>query len=133
VVLLRRLPPFGDFPVCGISTQLQQRVADFDEEIAAGDPEFAASGLKAASLIRLGVLAVLPDSALLGRIGSLSSTRRFRLLANLCRQSRFARPARHEEVADCFPLSALGHSPSVPFLLSPRTAFPISAFRASRF
>ena len=50
-----------------------------------GDPEFAASGLKAASLIRLGFLAVLPDAAFLGRIGSLSSTRRLRPLADLCR------------------------------------------------
>ena len=85
VALLRRLPPFGDFLLCGISTQLHQRVAGFDQQIAAGDREFAASGLKAASLIRLRFLAVLPDSALLGRIGSLSSTRRLRLLANLCR------------------------------------------------
>jgi mRNA interferase MazF len=85
VVLLRQLPPFGDFLLCGISTQLHQRVAGFDEEIAVDDPEFAVSGLKASSLIRLGFLAVLPDSALLGKIGSLSSTRRLRLLANLCR------------------------------------------------
>lgn len=85
MVLLRRLPPFGDFLVCGISTQIHQRVAGFDEEITTGDPEFAASGLKASSLIRLGFLAVLADSALLGKIGSLSSTRRLRLLANLCR------------------------------------------------
>ena len=85
VVLLRRLPPFGDFLVCGVSTQLQQRVAGFDETIALADKEFAASGLKMASLIRLGFLAVLPESALLGKIGLLSSERRQRLLANLCR------------------------------------------------
>ena len=85
VVLLRRLPPFGDFLVSGISTQLHLRVAGFDEEIEVGDPEFAATGLKASSLIRMSFLAVLPDSALLGRIGSLSSARRRRLLANLCR------------------------------------------------
>jgi mRNA interferase MazF len=83
VVLLRRLPPFGDF--YGISAQLQQRVAGFDETIGSDDKEFAASGLKAASLIRLGFLAALPDSALLGKIGSLSPERRQRLLANLCR------------------------------------------------
>src|ERR1035438_1613853 len=58
---------------------INQRVADFDEEIAASDPEFAVSGLKAASLIRLGFLAVLPDSALLGRIGSLSDRKSTRL------------------------------------------------------
>jgi mRNA interferase MazF len=85
VVLLRRLPPFGDFLVCGVSTQLHQRVQDFDEVLAAGDAEFSASGLKASSLIRLGFLAVQPEFALLGRIGSLSSARRLRLLANLCR------------------------------------------------
>jgi mRNA interferase MazF len=85
VVLLRRLPPFGDFLVCGVSTQLHQRVADFDEIIAPGDKEFIASGLKAASLIRLGFLAVLPDTAFLGTIGSLPSGHRQRLLANLCR------------------------------------------------
>ena len=33
VVLLRRLPPFGDFLVCGVSTQRQPRVADFDESL----------------------------------------------------------------------------------------------------
>lgn len=93
VVLLRRLPPFGDFLVCGISTQLHQRVVGFDEEIAAGDPEFAASGLKAASLIRLGFLAVLPDSAFLGKIGSLSPARHLRLLANLCRHLNLSEPS----------------------------------------
>ena len=85
VVLLRRLPPFGDFLVCGVSTQLQQRVEGFDEVIVPADKEFAATGLKAASLIRLGFLAVLPQSALLGKIGSLTPERRLRLLANLCR------------------------------------------------
>jgi mRNA interferase MazF len=85
VVLLRRLPPFGDFLACGISTQLQHRVSDFDESITREDPDFAESGLKTASLVRLGFLAVLPERALLGRIGSLSSARHKRLLINLGR------------------------------------------------
>ena len=85
VVLLRRLPPFGDFLVCGVSTQLSQRVPDFDEVVAPGDPDFPASRLKAASLIRLGFLVALPANALLGRIGALSAARHRRLLANLCR------------------------------------------------
>jgi mRNA interferase MazF len=84
IVLLRRLPPFGDFLVCGVSTQLQHHVRGFDEIITPGDAEFATSGLKAASLIRLGYLAVLPESALLGRIGLLSPACRQRLLANFC-------------------------------------------------
>lgn len=84
-VLLRRLPPFGDWLVCGVSTQVHQSVADFDELIAARDPEFANTGLKAASIIRLGFLAVLPETALLGTIGTISRERHHRLLVNLCR------------------------------------------------
>ncbi len=83
--LLRRLPPFGDWLVCGVSTQVQQLVAGFDEVIAPSDPEFGSTGLKTASLIRLGFLAVLPEADLLGAIGSISRERHQRLLANLCR------------------------------------------------
>ncbi|SRR5579871_523315 len=88
VVLLRRLPPFSDWLVCGVSTQVQQRVPDFDEVIATNDPEFARSGLKAASIIRMGFLAVLPVDAILGAIGSISRERHDRLLVNLCRYLR---------------------------------------------
>ena len=76
---------FGDWLVCGVSTQLQQRVAGFDEVIAPSDAEFASTGLKTASLIRLGFLAVLPEADMLGAIGSISRERHRRLLANLCR------------------------------------------------
>ena len=72
VVLLREMPPFGDWLVCGISTQLHQRVADFDWLLELSDPDFLASGLKAASIIRLGFLAVLPQTDLAGVIGSIS-------------------------------------------------------------
>ena len=75
VVLLRRMPGFGDLLVCGISTQLQQRVADFDEIIEPSHHDFKASGLKARSLIRLGFLAALPASSFLGTIGSISAER----------------------------------------------------------
>jgi mRNA interferase MazF len=32
-VILREMPPFGDFLVCGISMQLQKCVANFDDVI----------------------------------------------------------------------------------------------------
>ena len=89
VLLLRRMPPFGDFLVCGISTQLHQAVLHFDEVIAPEDPDFATSGLKAASLIRLGYLAVLPQAGFSGRIGTVSSARLGRLRTRL---SAFLRP-----------------------------------------
>jgi mRNA interferase MazF len=82
-IILREMPPCGDFLVCGVSTQLHQEVAGFDDPIRPGDADFAASGLKAPSLIRLGFLAVLPASSLLGAIGSIEKVRHVRLLKRL--------------------------------------------------
>ncbi len=83
VILLRQMPPFGDWLVCGVSTQLHQEVAGFDEIIEPAHPDFRESGLKAASLIRLGFLAVLPADHLLGVLGSISLDRNRRLLQRL--------------------------------------------------
>ena len=58
-IILREMSPYKDLLVCGISTQLHQRVPDFDEIISPSDTDFVASGLRAESLIRLGFLAVL--------------------------------------------------------------------------
>jgi mRNA interferase MazF len=88
-LFLKKMPPFQDFLVCGISTQLHQAMPDFDEIIVSVDADFRTSGLKAASLIRLGYLAVLPRSELKGRIGSVSAARYKRLLTRL---SDFLRP-----------------------------------------
>ena len=68
-LLLRELPPFGDFLACGISTQLRQVVPEFDEVITGADADFASSGLLSDSVIRLGFLAVLPRQRILGVIG----------------------------------------------------------------
>ena len=77
------MPTHGDLLVCGISTQLHQRVADFDESIAPGDTDFDMSGLVSSSLIRLAFLAVLPRRRVLGTIGEISSERHTRLLRTL--------------------------------------------------
>jgi len=66
-LLLRALPPFGDFLVCGISTQVRHAVPGFDEIIRRSDPDFAASGLLADSVIRLSFLAVLPCGKIVGQ------------------------------------------------------------------
>lgn len=82
VLFLRKMPPFDDFLVCGISTQLQQS-SPIDEIIATNESDFRSSGLKAASLVRLGFLAVLPRTEFKGRIGSISAARHQRLLTTL--------------------------------------------------
>jgi len=83
VILLRELPPYRDFLVCGISTQLHQQVPGFDDIISPTDPDFAASGLRSQSLIRDSFLAVLPRNQIIGSIGAISSERHQRLLKTL--------------------------------------------------
>lgn len=82
-IILRVIPPFDDFLVCGVSTQLRHRVADLDEIIATADSDFAECGLPSTSLIRVGFLALLPEAELLGDIGSISTERHHRLLRRL--------------------------------------------------
>ena len=82
-IALRRMPGFGDWLVCGVSTQLHQEIPGFDEPILVDAGDFGTSGLKASSLIRLGFLAVLPEDRLLGSIGALAPERHRRLLQRL--------------------------------------------------
>ena len=82
-IILREMPLYRDLFVCGVSTQLYQQVKGFDEIILPSDTDFASSGLKSASLIRLGFLAVLPRSRIIGTIGSISPERHKRLLKTL--------------------------------------------------
>ena len=82
-LVLRQLPPFSDLLLCGISTQLHQQVAQFDEVVSTIDTDFSTSGLRSESLIRLGFLSVLPASKIIGTIGSITPVRQKRLLQNL--------------------------------------------------
>jgi hypothetical protein len=45
-VLLRKLPPFGDYLVCGVRPQLHVAVKDFDEVLDPTQADYVASGLK---------------------------------------------------------------------------------------
>ena len=83
VVCLREMLPYKDMLVCGVSTQLHQRMKGFDETITSADADFKQSGLLADSLIRLGFLAVLPRKKVIGSIGAISVERRGRLLKTL--------------------------------------------------
>lgn len=82
-IILREMPSYGDLLVCGVSTQLYQYVKGFDEIISPADEDFKSSGLLSESLIRLGFLAVLPRSRILGSIGAISSKRHKHLLKTL--------------------------------------------------
>ena len=83
VLFLCPAPPYGDYLVCGISTQVHQAVVGLDQVIDTADQDFVASGLKAASVIRTAYLALLPRTYFKGRIGSISPTRTKRVLDSL--------------------------------------------------
>ena len=82
-LLLRQVPPFGDFLACGISSQLRQAGPDFDEVILRSDSDFSTSRLLADSVIRLGFLAVIAKTHIVGSIGRISRERHERLLFRL--------------------------------------------------
>lgn len=82
-LLLREMPPFGDFLVCGISSQIHQGVSSFDEWIETTDADFAESGLLVSSVIRLGFLAILPKARIIGVIGHVLAGRHDVLLKRL--------------------------------------------------
>jgi mRNA interferase MazF len=83
-VVLRRVPgPFEDWLVCMISSQLGQEIAGMDETLTPGEPDFAATGLKVPSVIRITRLAVAERSVLCGAIGQVTSQRLLRIKARL--------------------------------------------------
>lgn len=82
-IILRELPPYGDFLVYGVSTQLHHIEKDFDEIISPQDPDFKSSGLLAKSLVRLGFLAIFPRNSIVGKIGYIEKERHNRLLKKL--------------------------------------------------
>jgi mRNA interferase MazF len=83
VVILQEMPPYGDFLVCAVSSQLRHECAGFDEIIQPGDDDFVESGLKVSSLIRLGLIATIPQTAILGELGHVSRARLDRLRQRL--------------------------------------------------
>ena len=74
VLLLKQVKPFNDWIVCAVSTQLHQEVKGFDYLILYSDADFAATGLKQSSLIRLGMISTVSKSSMPGVIGNISAT-----------------------------------------------------------
>ncbi len=65
VLVLRQMPGYGDYLVCGLSSQLHQYIQGFDELLTPDN----ANKLRVQSVIRLGFLDVLPDAQILGSVG----------------------------------------------------------------
>lgn len=83
VLLLRKLPGYGDFLVCAVSTQLHQFIPGFDLKIQESESLFKKSGLMQTSIVRLSALAVLPQHKIQGAIGKIPNSRLHELQKNL--------------------------------------------------
>jgi mRNA interferase MazF len=83
VLILKILPKFNDLLVCAISSQTHQFVPNFDLELKDNEAAFAASGLVKSSIFRLGSLAVLSTTDVIGTIGLLEKKLHRTLLQNL--------------------------------------------------
>lgn len=83
-LLLGRLPgEYDDWLLCMISSQIRHYISGFDETVKEDDPDFANSGLKVASVIRVGRLAVVEGEGLLGAIGQVAPERLQRIKSRL--------------------------------------------------
>ena len=83
-LLLGKLPgPYDDWLISMISSQTRHYIEGFDELVQENEADFAVSGLKAASVIRVGRLAVVEGGIVLGAIGEVSPERLRRIKARL--------------------------------------------------
>ena len=79
-LVLAALPgPYQNLLLCGISTQLHQLEANWDELIQPGDADYPTSGLRRASIIRLSYLYAADPSEISGVIGQIDPARFQRL------------------------------------------------------
>ena len=84
VLLIRQASSrFDDGLVCMESSPLHQAGTGFDEPLILQDPDFAGTGLKAPSVLRLSRLAVLDGALLIGSIGAISDERLTRVRSPL--------------------------------------------------
>lgn len=83
-LVIRKLPgPYDDWLICMISSQVERAIDAFDEVISTNDSDFADSGLKTESVVRLSRLAVVERRALVGAVGHVDAERLARIKANI--------------------------------------------------
>jgi len=72
-----------DWLLCMISSNMAQIVSGFDDVISSGDEDYEESGLRTASVVRVGRLAVVARARLHGSIGVVAEKRVNRIRRNL--------------------------------------------------
>ena len=84
-LILKQLPKYKDFLVCGISTQINQYQKDFDIILDDENVDFRETGLRKTSVIRLLFLAVIQSERIAGKIGKTQALIHKGLLQRLAR------------------------------------------------
>lgn len=84
-LILKALPKFTDFLVCGISSNLSQQIQGFDEIVSKNDDYFLATGLRRNSLIRLFFIGVKATHKILGTVGKIPAGLHKELLERLAK------------------------------------------------
>lgn len=83
-LLLEKLPgEYDDWLICMISSQTRHYLPGFDEIVQETDDDFGKSGLKVASIVRVGRLAAVSGEILLGAISQVSNERLRRVKKHL--------------------------------------------------
>jgi mRNA interferase MazF len=83
-LILKILPKYGDLLLCGISTQLNQYILDFDLMLDMKSENFSISGLVKESIIRLNYLSVIPSQFIEGKLGFINKESHKLLINRLC-------------------------------------------------
>src|SRR5690606_30061194 len=74
-IILGSVPPFNDWLVCAVSSQVQRAVKDLDVVIGTQHPDFHRTGLRMESVVRVAQLTTLPDRVVQGVLGEISQAR----------------------------------------------------------
>ena len=75
-LLIAKLPTvYDDWLVCMMSSQAHQTISGMDELVSRSNRDFAESGLKTDTVIRLTRLAVVSDSIFAGKLGEIGNDR----------------------------------------------------------
>ncbi len=71
-IIIGAVPPFNDWLVCAVSSQVQREVKGLDVIVDERHTDFQRMGLRMASVIRTAQLTTLPDRSIQGALGSVS-------------------------------------------------------------
>lgn len=73
VLVVKITEPYGDFIVVAISSKLRQEVKGLDIILPKHDDANQKTGLKVNSLLRIGLLATIPNKTMLGNLGEVDN------------------------------------------------------------